>query len=1093
MAPIPDLFIQAERPEDHARLGIGLSNLALDASGKRIVLGPIATAPSTITLTFQPQHLLEEALSPDQAAQSSLPVVFQASAQSSLTFVVPRSFTGCDFTLAALLQLCSQLELSPETSIVLPSSLRLSPDPPAAWAHAARADHSARTGHTALWHTRLGVRGPSGVDESQRPPLRADAVTPAPTLPAPHYSYPNTADVEGIATNSRTIAPIVARRLMLSALGGWLDAEGDWPTASQNPKLWQQRITLGRDQYVKTVDTGYLAPFGHPAVLTRITQRSLEKHTYYPAAQLIVEASLYIPQPIADYEFGNVDHPMPTWRQLPFKSIEILQVESAVDPQSPLWLTLNGNELWLPFVGTDQRGRRIKFTSKAMFVPQGAKASVPDVTVSLGGQRLAFAPADESGVPGTNADGTTFETSDLTISTQWPDGSTQWPDGAPVLFPYVSKATIAVEALRHVAGVSTPVPVTYHTAYTQNGFPQHGDTNHPNQGEVLFQLGSAVQAAFSQQSDRAGGFVSPDMSITGLSRSVGTVGGNLDALAMGSFNPADLLQGAKLFGTFNLVDLLASQLPLGDAPKFITQSFNTFEQMVSLAKSLPAQIDDLRSRVDAAATNVLNALTAVEQAVGPLPDDVSKLLQDIAAWQPPAPLPAQLSTDLSTLKGHLDSLASALDTLVTALSKDAAVASGPGLLLQRQLAAIQDAVKTGRDKFAGGVDAMAQLLDGWRRGYELAKNLAVKLDWKPALTPRGALNDLFYFNPRKPLLLSVEVRAKADGARPPGADVLCVLEDFDLMMAYDEHAKDAVVTLTFKKLAFHVEAGKKPDVDVVFDKLHFGRSLSFLQTLQDLIPLDGFSDPPSLSVTPQGISADYSMAIPNVAIGVFSLDDMKVAASLSIPFIGPPPQFEFDFCTRDHPFHLTVYIFGGGGWFGLKLGTKEIDVEAGLEFGAAFSADFGVASGSVSAMAGVYFQLQLSETQTGANDLTIDGYFHLHGQIEVLDLISVSLDLRMDLSYESNSGKVLGRATLTIDVDIAFFSTSVSISVEKRFAGHNADPTFKEMIDQPAWSAYLDAFAPPGPVSNIPRPPPVLPGGPGLKSHIPVDRGDMTP
>jgi hypothetical protein len=80
--------------------------------------------------------------------------------------------------------------------------------------------------------------------------------------------------------------------------------------------------------------------------------------------------------------------------------------------------------------------------------------------------------------------------------------------------------------------------------------------------------------------------------------------------------------------------------------------------------------------------------------------------------------------------------------------------------------------------------------------------------------------------------------------------------------------------------------------------------------------------------------------------------------------------------------------------------------------------------------------------------------------------VSASLELYLGLSYEFSSGKLAGRAVLTIEISIALFSTSVEISCERKFAGANGDPTFAELMDpdpdapEPSpWEHYCRAFA----------------------------------
>ena len=147
-------------------------------------------------------------------------------------------------------------------------------------------------------------------------------------------------------------------------------------------------------------------------------------------------------------------------------------------------------------------------------------------------------------------------------------------------------------------------------------------------------------------------------------------------------------------------------------------------------------------------------------------------------------------------------------------------------------------------------------------------------------------------------------------------------------------------------------------------------------------------------------------------------------------------------------------LLGGGGYFGIEIGLGGVKtLEASFELGAVLALDFGVASGSVSVMAGVYFKLS-----SGGG--TILGYLRIRGEVDVLGLISASITLAMELGYDA--GKVVGRASIIVEVSIAFFSTSVSISCEKKFAGSSGDPTFVELmgpVDGP-WAEYCAAFAP---------------------------------
>jgi hypothetical protein len=194
---------------------------------------------------------------------------------------------------------------------------------------------------------------------------------------------------------------------------------------------------------------------------------------------------------------------------------------------------------------------------------------------------------------------------------------------------------------------------------------------------------------------------------------------------------------------------------------------------------------------------------------------------------------------------------------------------------------------------------------------------------------------------------------------------------------------------------------------------------------------------------------------------------VNLGAHLKVPFIDESIETAFNFSTRENPFRLQVSLFAGGGFFGITITPERVRVlEAALEFGAAISVNLGVASGSVSIMAGIYFRLETDEA--GDERAQLAGYFRMRGEVDVLGLISACIELYLQLSYETATEKAVGRATITVEIEIAFFSTSVSISCEKKFAGSSGDPSFVEVMGLPTpappgavrpWDVYVRAFA----------------------------------
>ena len=80
-------------------------------------------------------------------------------------------------------------------------------------------------------------------------------------------------------------------------------------------------------------------------------------------------------------------------------------------------------------------------------------------------------------------------------------------------------------------------------AYVVDHLSQGGfDDKTLNPAEIFFVVkdaADAIQAAFGQQSDKTGGFLSPSMAVKGLSRIVGPVGGTLNELHLPSAGQVD--------------------------------------------------------------------------------------------------------------------------------------------------------------------------------------------------------------------------------------------------------------------------------------------------------------------------------------------------------------------------------------------------------------------------------------------------------------------------------------------------------------------------------------------------------------------------
>ncbi len=606
-----------------------------------------------------------------------------------------------------------------------------------------------------------------------------------------------------------------------------------------------------------------------------------------------------------------------------------------------------------------------------------AYSASPNSTISAGGQKIAFAPVKKGG-------DTVSTTTALTMA-----GTASTTSSTPKL----ATASVELPAVQQLSPVGDVV-IQYAQTYLGNGFGGAA-----NSGDVWAELtGLTPNLAFGGTgagSDKAGGFLQPNMAIKGLSRISGTVG-DVAGAATQTFDPAQFLASGidlpKLFGVVELLDLI--ELVVGDldrAPSIVSEALDRIEGFIADLERAKKMVGDAvveaQKLVDRATgkaaelqTQAAQALTAAQNLQGTIESAVDDILDQIAALPGAAEAAVQAA------------LANPLQALKTATTEMEQVAPLLPPLIRQQLLNLAKILST----IADAVDIVTDIfrfLNGFGTSAVMA---SFRFEWKPPMKSWPDANDPILALQEDSLVLAVEGRVSGKGEM--GIEVLAELRDFVLHLL----PAAPLVRFKFDHLAFRAGSSGKPEVDVVLQDIEFVGILSFVEILKELIPFDGFSDPPFLEIDASGLTAGFTLDLPNVAIGVFNLSNMSLGADIQVPFLGKSVTVGFNFCTGERPITLTVMAIGGGGWFMIRLAPDGLDVlELGLEAGAALAVDFGVASGSISAMIGIYMRL---EGEAGS----LTGYFRLRGEVDVLGLISASIELYLELVYEFDSGKMIG-------------------------------------------------------------------------------------
>ncbi|UGT55182.1 hypothetical protein [Nocardia asteroides] len=340
----------------------------------------------------------------------------------------------------------------------------------------------------------------------------------------------------------------------------------------------------------------------------------------------------------------------------------------------------------------------------------------------------------------------------------------------------------------------------------------------------------------------------------------------------------------------------------------------------------------------------------------------------------------------------------------------------------------------------------------------------VTLDWKPALKdPLPLPLTKTMAGPTPPALTINAILSQPDGSPvPPGTDLAPDTEITGTLTGVALEVRD-VIRIEFTKINFHTKTGHKPEFSIDAGAVTFIGDLAFVNDLASL--LRSAKGGPSVDVTPAGVSARLTLAVPEFGLGVFSLSNLAVSIGVHLYFSSRPLELEFALSSRQHPFLMSYALFGGGGHFSLSAKSDgTFDVEAAFEIGAAASINLVVAQGKAQVMLGVVFA-------TRADAVELGGYLRIFGSLEILGLVTISVDFQLSLTYAAPNATA--RASLTVFVRVLGFSKSVTIAVQRSFnmssldlldfttrAGVGNHKTFREAVPLvECWIPYCDAFA----------------------------------
>jgi len=1118
--------IPVRRAEDLLVCELELFGLELGGlPPNRVLKRSSGTSRASLVFHFPPQHVAEEAFSgglpqepglvatraalPSRVAftipDDALPVPFQLpaildlvkgcelSVVESADFESPAASTGCLGVVFTLLNVSQRPALSEpgpdQTAIELPYRLILSPPSHLGFSHATHPAGASTSQRIALWHTRLALQ--PGEESTEKDaidrPLRAvwlrqgegprwsptdPKLPPLSATDGPLRTSMNQrdrAEIVHLSGNPRLRLqtgrgidpkPIATSRLALSSLGAWLTSRGAWDPAPGLFSLvgWSHRATQGRDQFVRIENVGCCFPFGHPSALITETERKFVQ-AEFPLVRLgdtgerVKTIQFLLVERGSALNVDGIFNPLTEQAVKSFQTSRRLSADGIVGPNTWGALIITRK---LNHVGSAVRA------IQSQLVSRGAVLAIDGFFGPLTkGAVEAFQNSQGIVVNGI-VDSVTWK-----LLVQFSQGRSEPALLHKRMFPKILEPVRtfptpqAPEGLAHTMPLHTVELLTLVTPDIK--IPK--DTRKPF---LLCREDSGAPIWFKLRGVDVEGhvvdFPSPLVFIDstrcwhaptidaakklydGISGRVLRTDGASLALAPGS-------TGDTTFPCEEVVFSARAAVPMPD-PAVNPQRPGFWPELVRASVRAPAlqiiaaqgnactiEYDDNFRKNGLGGDNRGEVIAKLTK--GSLPLDFGNQGDRAGALLQPNMAIGGLSRQQGPVGGgKLDEVAAGIFDPKNFFA--GAQASLFGVFTLEQVLA----------RITGATEKDMPRIVTERTGDRLKATIT----WSPVPQSYPPTNSKFVVkeNSLVELLTTIETNGGT-----PKSDITARIEQFELHLV----PPDSFIELDFERVQFTAVAGRKPDVDVVLGEIRFVGVLSFVQRLRELIPIDGFSDPPALEVSPSGITSSYSLALPDLAVGVFNLQNLRLGAGFAIPFQAGPLYVRFNFCERHEPFSLTVSMFGGGGFFALVIDPDGVQMlEAALEFGAAVSVDLGVASGGVHVMAGIYFKI---ESHDGAK---LSGYFRLGGNVSVLGLISMSVELYLGLTYEGASGKVAGRAKLTVEIDVFLFSDSVEITCERKFGGSANDPSFRQLMepyedpDFPGeivnpWHDYCGAYA----------------------------------
>lgn len=1000
----PDFLLR--RPRDLLLIGLKLPGFEPWQGGPELAA---VTDDARIVVLLPPQHLAEE-------TAGGVPRRALLSGPSRLVFgLVDGIGVLAPLTAEGILDLVGGQPLQPgdapdpdlATAIELPWRMRaaLEADTDITSDHASL-PAAAPDGSVGLWRARLYSQDRLPTQAAIDAGLLLRNVDPALAAVADPFEVPLPRAQRRMITAQGT--PAQAQRVDLSTLGGALSVRQAWEAL-----VWEHRTNLGRDLTVRTTVNGRLFPLGFRAQYAELTERIIDPHG--GPAVLRTRSVLTITEPVLHPERGGR-----AWRHFPFAEVEATASSFTVDrPTGEDWATWPRpirSVAGLAQLEAELRAR-MKQLERTIY---GGDMGYHDGPVV---EELAETMPEAADYLALRADliATAAMLEELRLH---PPAEAQidlyfWPHagGTEVRFP------IRLQARNAGVHVQLPMMFVADRPLTDTAqFPAYDPMADP---AVL----TALQQAHQQSGHHVVELPGAPLAVFDDGRFEATDVHEVHRLNIAGL-PADIGGFRPSLGP----DPAPDRMPIARGLPAVPQIYPPwgFEADLPAVRTLLGEERRTLLRFTDDYLKQGEAVDAALQMTEPLGIDFTHQADRAGALVAPQLLADGISRNYGPVQ-------------LAGIPDPSSLVPGVPARLTPQDVLGQAATLLGMNL----ADMIGELPEPPAILSELTRRPPViRMEWREA-----KLKTHRPFIARDGSTLLLEVESSAERTRTH-----CEITNFALVMPPDADLRDPPLRLDFDALTYTQEGTSAPDLKVTGLHIAFGGSLKLIEGLLEKVDL--LKAALHVHTSSTEITADYTLPIPAAKAGAFLLSGISFHAGVRVPF-DDAPVVRVGFSSRADPFHVAVLMFGGGGYLDMeidKTGVRRLEIS--LEFGAMVAVDFVVAQGEVHALGGV-----TCVVAPGGAELT--GYLRFGGCVEVLGLLTVSIELRVALRavilQPSGAVRLTGRATLVLEIDLTLLSESVELdSGEWEIIGGDSHTAFAaaEPTDWLAdWRAYRTAFA----------------------------------